>query len=234
MQYPKGTLVAYKLSRIYSHSSAELVEVLIPGEDEEDTEAFRTRYFNSFESTAFGSNRKDYKDKVNALKGVGGVRVYRAWNGGGTVKLVIINSQYEKPSAKLVEDVQQAVDPLDGQGEGVGIAPIDHSVTVFAVGEMLIDIKLNITYQPGWTWADIEANVNAVIDGYFKELAEEWAQARTYEEDNSGVVVRISQIEYRLLGVAGILDIANTQLNGGTSNILVDKEAIPKRGVVSG
>lgn len=212
-------------------TSAELTEVLIPGEDEEETEVFRTRYFNSFESTAFGGNRKDYKDKVSALQGVGGVRVYRAWNGGGTVKLVIINSQYEKPSTALVNDVQQAVDPLDSQGEGIGIAPIDHIATAFAVDETIIDITLNITYQSGWAWADIEANVQKVIDDYFKELAKEWAES---EDDNVGVVIRVSQIETRLLGVAGVLDVENTQLNGSTSNILVDEESIPKRGVVSG
>ncbi|KQL17689.1 baseplate J/gp47 family protein [Cytobacillus solani] len=212
-------------------TSAELTDVLIPGEDEEDTEAFRTRYFNSFDSTAFGGNRKDYKDKVSALQGVGGVRVYRAWNGGGTVKLVIINSQYDKPSQALVDSVQEAVDPLSEQEEGVGIAPIDHIVTVFPVGETSIDVTLNITYQDGWTWPDIESNVFQTIDNYFNELAKEWAES---DDDYTGVVVRISQIETRLLGVDGVLDIANTMLNGAQSNIALDQESIPKRGVVSG
>lgn len=227
-----GTLIP--IEYINGLTSAELTEVLIPGEDEEDTEVFRKRYFNSFNSTAYGGNRADYKDKVGSLDGVGGVRVYRAWNGGGTVKLVIIDSLFDKPTQTLIDTVQNAVDPLDQQGEGVGIAPMDHIVTVFGVNETAIDITLNITYQSGWAWADIEADINNVIDDYFKELAEEWASATTYEDDNFGVVVRISQIETRVLGVAGVLDIANTQLNGGTSNIALDKESIPIGGVVSG
>lgn len=227
-----GTLIP--IEYIDGLTSAELTEVLIPGEDEEDTEAFRVRYFNSFESVAFGGNRADYKSKVGALDGVGGVRVYRAKYGPGTVGLTIINSQFEKPSQILVDSIQEAVDPLNAQGEGVGIAPIDHIVTVSAVNETTIDITLNITYQTGWTWADIEANVFQVIDDYFKELAEEWAKAVSYEEDHQGLVVRISQIETRLLGVNGVLDIANTQLNGGAGNIELDKEAIPVRGVVVG
>lgn len=214
--------------------TAELTEVLIPGEDEEDTETFRTRYFNSFASTAFGGNRADYKEKVLKLDGVGGVRVYRAWNGGGTVKLVIIDSQYDVPTQTLVNKVQEAVDPLDQQGEGVGLAPIDHVVSVFAVGTSTINITLNITYQSGWSWADIEANVHQVIDDYFKELAEQWAKAQSYEEDHQPVVVRISQIETRILNVPGVIDIGNTQLNGGTSNVELDRGSIPKRGVVVG
>lgn len=213
---------------------AELTEVLIPGEDEESTESIRTKYFNSFESVAFGGNRADYKSKVGALNGVGGVRVYRAKYGAGTVGLTIINSQFKKPSQTLIDSIQEAVDPLGVQGEGVGIAPIDHITTVSAVNETTVDITLNITYQSGWTWADIQENVLQVIDDYFNDLAKEWAKAQTYEEDHQGVVVRISQIETRLLGVSGVLDIANTQLNGGTSNIELDKEAIPIRGVVIG
>lgn len=213
---------------------AELTEVLIPGEDEESTESIRTKYFNSFESVAFGGNRADYKSKVGAFNGVGGVRVYRAKYGAGTVGLTIINSQFKKPSQTLIDSIQEAVDPLGVQGEGVGIAPIDHIATVSAVNETIVDITLNITYQSGWTWADIQENLLQVIDDYFNDLAKEWAKAQTYEEDHQGVVVRISQIETRLLGVNGVLDIANTQLNGGTSNIELDKEAIPIRGVVIG
>lgn len=215
-------------------TTAELTEVLVPGEDEEDTEVFRKRYFDSFESTAFGGNRADYKDKVRKLAGVGGVRVYRAWNGGGTVKLVISNSQFEKPSQTLVDDVQEAVDPLHAQGEGLGIAPIDHIVTVFGVNETVIDITSNITLQEGWLWEDVEPNVLPIIDDYFNELAELWSLAQSYEEDHTGLIVRISQLETRILGVDGVIDIADTKLNGTQSNIALDKESIPKRGVVSG
>lgn len=214
--------------------TAELTEVLIPGEDEEDVESFRERYFNSFDSTAFGGNRADYKEKVGALDGVGGVRVYRAKYGPGTVGLTIIDSQFKKPSQALIDEVQEKVDPLDAQGEGLGIAPIDHIVTVSPVNEFPIDIELHLTYQSGWTWADVEPNVLQSIDDYFKSLAKEWAQAQTYTEDHTGVTVRISQIEIRLLNIPGILDIADTKLNGGTSNIVLDKEAIPIRGVVNG
>lgn len=37
--------------------------LLIPGEDEEDTEVFRQRYFDSLNAQAFGGNRIDYIEK---------------------------------------------------------------------------------------------------------------------------------------------------------------------------
>ena len=54
--------------------------MVIPGEDEEDTEVFRQRYMDSLNAQAFGGNRADYLEKVNAIPGVGGVKVYRVWN----------------------------------------------------------------------------------------------------------------------------------------------------------
>ena len=211
--------------------TAFLTDVLIPGDDEEDTEAFRSRYFDSFNSQAFGGNRADYKEKVGSLPGVGGVRVYRAWNGGGTVKLVIINSLYERPTQTLVDDVQEAVDPLDQTGEGVGTAPIDHEVTVFGVNESVVHVATDITYQTGWDWAAIETTARVVVTDYFRELAAEWARS---EDDNAGLVVRISQIETRLLGVAGVLDIKDTKLNNAQANLMLARENIPKLGDMSG
>lgn len=61
--------------------TAELVEVLIPGEDEENVETFRARYFASFTDTAFGGNKSDYTKTVNAVDGVGGCKIIRMWNG---------------------------------------------------------------------------------------------------------------------------------------------------------
>lgn len=62
--------------------TAELTEVLIPGEDEEYTEDLRQRYFDSFDENAFGGNRADYLEKVNSIPGVGRTKVTRVWNAG--------------------------------------------------------------------------------------------------------------------------------------------------------
>jgi len=214
--------------------TAQLTDLLIPGENEEDTETFRSRYFNSFESVSFGGNRADYKERVGNIPGVGGARIYRAKYGGGTVGVTIIDSTYSKPSTALIELVQQLVDPLDAQGDGVGLAPIDHIVTISAVNETVVNIATTLTLQSGWSFADVESAIQEVIDGYFKEIAELWAKAVTKQEDNTGLIVRISQIETRILGIDGVIDIANTKLNDTASNLELDKEAIPKRGTVSG
>lgn len=207
-------------------TSAELTEVLIPGEDEEDTEVFRQRYFDSLESQAYGGNIADYRTKTNQLQGVGGVKVYPTWAGGGTVKLVIIDSDYEAPSPALIDSVQTQIDPVTNQGEGVGIAPIGHVVTVAGVTDQILNIATNLTYQAGWSWADVEASVQDKVDQYFLELKQGWESAEN-------VIVRISQIEIRLLDLEGIVDIADTTLNGVAQNFVVDPDKIPARGVIT-
>ena len=208
--------------------TAYLTDVLIPGEDEEDVEHLRERYFKSFNSQAFGGNIADYKQKINDINGVGGVKVYRAWNGGGTVKAVIIDSEYTKPSDVLVASVQQQIDPIENQGQGLGIAPIGHVVTIVGCGEVSVNIQTNITFQDDWTWKGVEPYVQTAIDNYFKDLSKEWEEA-----DKNDLIVRISQIETRILDVEGVLDVSNTLLNGNAANLSIDKDSIPIRGTVT-
>lgn len=73
-----------------------ITALLIPGENEEDTEVFRQRYLNSLKSRAFGGNKADYIEKVNAIPGVGGVRVYRAWNSDIAPSTLIPPEQVEQ------------------------------------------------------------------------------------------------------------------------------------------
>lgn len=213
--------------------TCRLTELLIPGENDEDTEVFRQRYFDSFDSQAFGGNIADYTEKINNLPGVGGVKVYPVWNGGGTVKCVILNSEYSIPSAELIAQVQETIDPVPMAGQGAGLAPIGHTVTIAGVMDTAIDITSTITYQDGWDFAAIEPTVNTVIDNYLKELNQTWQSTKT-ASTNTGLIVRISQIETRLLDVAGVLDIGGTTINALASNLTLGVDEIAIRGVFSG
>lgn len=207
--------------------NAKLTEILINGEDEEDEESLRRRYYDSLDGEAFGGNIHDYKEKVNKLQDVGGVKVEPVWDGGGTVKLVIIDSNYNVPSSEVVRQVQEAIDPIGNQGKGVGLAPIGHTVTVVGVTSTNIDITTSITYQEGWSFQELKPIIEQTLDEYFIELNKNW-------QNSENIIVRISQIETRLLNLDGVLDIENTTINNVASNFTVDKDSIVKRGVVVG
>lgn len=220
-----GTLIP--IDYIEGLETAELTNLLIPAEDDETVEALRARYFESMTSQAFGGNIADYKEKVNAISGVGGVKVTPVWNGGGTVKLTIIDSNFEVPSGDLVELVQNEADPVGHSGDGVGFAPIGHVVTVVGVKGKTVNIVTNITYQTGWNWESTKSYILNAIDGYFRELGKVW-------DANENLIIRVSQLESKILGCEGVLDISGTTLNGSASNLSLAVDEIPVRGTVNG
>lgn len=204
--------------------SVVFTELLIPGENEEDTESLRRRYFSSFDAKAYGGNKADYIEKVTALSGVGAAKVTPAWNGGGTVKVTILNSRYSAPSAQLIDRVQEVIDPLrDGSGDG--LAPIGHVVTVDAPAEVPVNISLSIVTQGGASADSLLEPVKATLDNYLLTLRGEWGSS-------DGLTVRISKIENALLSVEGILDVSDTAINGGTGNFELGGCEIPVLGSV--
>lgn len=202
----------------------ELVELLIPAEDEEDTEALRERYFNSFDSTPFGGNKQDYKDKTKALDGVGGVVVVPIWEGGGTVKLIITNSDYNIASSTLVQAVQEAIDPSP-QGTGIGIAPIGHKVKVVSAKEKTIDISFTLSFNEGYSWDTVKTEVENALEDYLLEMRKVW--------EDGGLVVRTTQIETRLLNITGVLDVSGTEINEIADNLELSEEELPVLGGVT-
>lgn len=249
--------------------TAELTEILIPGEDEEETEDLRKRYFGSFDESSFGGNRSDYLKKTNEIPGVGRTKVTRVWNAsispaamfpgenveawynsirgtlseeirnwldsvfhaakekklttGGTVLLTIINSEFEIASDALVQTVQTVIDPEVNAGEGFGLAPIGHVVKVESAKARQITIKSTLTFKQGYGWGNLQSSLEEAVAAYLLELRKEWA-------DSSYLVVRISQIDTRLLRVSGVVDVQDTSINGEKDNLTLGEYEIPVLG----
>lgn len=201
--------------------TAQITNLLVAGEDADTAETLRAKYYNSVNNNSFGGNIADYKNKVNEISGVGGVKVYPVWKGGGTVKIVVISSDYSVPSSELISKVQTDIDPETNHGEGLGLAPIGHNVTVEGVKEFEIDVKSNITFLDNWDFEKAKSLIENSIRSYFNELSKSW-------EDNNMIVIRISQIEARILDIECIVDIADTTLNGQSKNLEILSDYIPK------
>lgn len=265
-----GTMIP--IEYIEGLETAELTGVLIPGEDEEDTEDLRKRYFDSFNEKAFGGNVQDYLEKTNAIPGVGSTKVTRVWNGdirpadmiptakvktwyesiigtlnqevapwlsniymaaaekklttGGTVLLTILNSDYGVASDTLIQTVQNTIDPAENAGEGYGLAPIGHVVSVKSAKEVTVTLKTKITFDTGYSWSNLQNSIDTAVQDYLLELRKGWA-------DTAYLVVRISQIETRLLSIKGVVDIENTKINGSTDSLTLGRYEIPVFGGAS-
>ncbi len=216
-------------------SYAELADVLIPGEEEEPDAELYKRFEEYINEPAYGGNIADYKRKVRAMEGVGDCRVYPVWHGGGTVKIVVIASDYNKPSSALVSDIQEALDPEPYHQEGRGLAPIGHWVTVEGVGITAVSFTAKLQLTAGVTLGQVEDEIKAVFADYLYGLAKQWGSddPLTGWTVFSRLNVRVNQLEAKILDVAGVVDIFSTTLNGAAGNLVLDADCIPVPGEVS-
>jgi Uncharacterized homolog of phage Mu protein gp47 len=207
---------------------AELTDVIVPGEDEESDESLRIRYFETINSQPFGGNIDEYKAEIRKIPGVGGVKVFPVWQGGGTVKCTIIASDFGPPTSELVDEVQTFIDPVQNSGQGLGLAPIGHRVTIRGVTAVNVDIATNLTLS-GVTTGQVEAEIAQVIGDYLMTLRKAWSSMQPGE----GIIVRISQVEARILGVNGVVDVSGTKLNDIEANLQLAPEEVPRAGVIT-
>ena len=203
----------------------QITELLIPGEDEEDTEDLRKRYFDSFNSKAYGGNIDDYLKKTNSIAGVGSTKVTPIWNGGGTVKLTILNSEYDKASSELIKSVQTIIDPQQ-DALGKGVAPIGHIVTVDTASEVKVNISTKLAFEDGHSFSNLKNAIKEKISEYLLEIRKQWAT-------QTASVVRLAQLESRIMSVKGVLDISGTKINEKPENLILDKYEIPIMGALS-
>lgn len=203
-------------------ASAELEDVLIPGEEEETDDLLKERYFEYVREPAFGGNIADYKRKVKTLDGVGSVKVFPVWDGEGTVKLVLLDSEYNIPTSTLIAYVKEAVAPENNEN-GLGIAPIGHTVTVIGAGTTTIDVGITVTLANGYSQEIVTLAIKETIEEYIRTIRESW-------EKNETLVVRLAHIDSRVLNVDGVLDVSLTTINGTANNVLVSSENVPVLG----
>lgn len=205
-------------------AEAALDELRTDGEDAEGDEELRKRYFASFDADAFGGNIADYKSKVNALQNVGGVKVYPAWNGGGTVKVVIIDQGWRAPTATELAALQKSIDPEE-KGEGYGIAPIGHRVTVAGVTERECTVQLGLSLAEGAVQETVLAEIREKIEAYLEELRKNWAESNY-------LTVRTSYLEARALEADGVVDVQECRINGNSGNLLLGENEVPILGEI--
>lgn len=207
---------------INDYKGGEIVEILSLGTDDEDEEVFRARVIDSFKYTAFSGNKADYRLFVDAIDGVGGCKPKRREAGSAWVNITVIDKDYVVPSAELINTVQTAVDPEQSHGEGDGMAPICHNVLIVPVEAVDVSVTTNITFDTGYSVDTSKSLIEAAINEYIISLRKNW---ESYELDDT--IVRISQIENRILAVEGVLDVTDTTLNNIDENLVLSYEKTP-------
>lgn len=218
--------------------TAEIYSLLIPAEDEQDTEDFRQEYFANANIAAFAGNVQSYIEAVNEVDGVGAAKVQGVNEG---VRIVFVNSTYGIPSEELIEKVQNVIDPStdvnnwgkeyglpemeDYSGMGYGLAPIDHTVLCEAPEPVIIDVTTSLTLKKGYSYENVKTEVEKTIENYLMKIRSDW-------RNTANPVVRRSHIEAALIGVEGVEDVTDTLVNNKLK-VTLNFDQIPLLGTVS-
>lgn len=205
---------------------AVLTKLLVEGTDEEDEESYRIRLLDSFEIKPYAGNRKYYEQEIGAIDGVGGVKAYRRI--GSTIDIVIISDEYGVPSQELVSSVQEKVDPVSTPGDGNGIAPIGHVITIEAVESQTINVSATVTCDEGYTTEGLTTQINDAVESYFLGLRKKWTTT-------DSIIVRRAAAENAIYNIEGVVDVSNVALENAdqSGNITLQKDVVPIKGVIT-
>ena len=216
-------------------ATATLTDILVPGEDEQDLEDLRAEYFEVVRQKPFGGNIPEYREFIESLDGVGTCQIYPVWNGGGTVKIVFIDSTYNVPSSTLIESVQKAVDPHwndEYAGKGLGKAPIGHVVTVAGAQKYTTNIEANVVCATGFTIQQIKQAIIDNIESYFYGLRQNWSNSTDLNE-YSVTIIR-QRIISAILNTPGVENVTSCTLNNLSTDIVLTENSTLQQLPVTG
>lgn len=200
-------------------SWAEITEITAPARDVESDDHLRARLLSSQSWIAYGGNVADYLDMTSKIDEVGAAQIYPTWNGGGTVKVVILNNNLMPASASLVQKVKNTLDPEDKQAEGYGLAPIDHAVTVTAPEELIVNVDISVKLDDTKVTRYVKDSITKAVEGYFQSLRKDWADinqklGRGYQE-----TIYRSKILSQVMLTEGVVNAKLPSLNGRDADI---------------
>lgn len=184
---------------------AKIVGTYVPAEDTETDDALRDRIVEYLNEKPYGGNIADYREKVNSISGVRQTKVFPAWKGNGSVLISIVDTNFSPVSQEFIRQVKEYLDPEEYTGQGVGIAPIGHYVTVTTPSRREVGIKLSLEL-PGTESANtvIEA-VTSKIEEYFDSVRREFNQDVNLTIYRSYIIGKVLELNPRVLNVKDVL-----------------------------
>lgn len=184
---------------------------LTGGYDQESDESLKERYYIKVRTPATSGNKYHYLSWARDVSGVGSAKVYPLWNGNGTVKVVIADSNKRGASQELVDNTFNYIESQ---------RPIGANVTVISAIEKATNITANVTLAVGQDINTIKTQFTSTLTTYLKSVAFN----TTY--------ISIAQVGNLLLDT-GIVDYIDLKINGLGEPLRLTEEEIAVIGSVT-
>ena len=204
-----GNVSAGKINRfpvmLRNLISVENITDFEGGYDEETDAELLERYLEKVSRPNVSGNKYHYIEWAKEITGVGDVRVIPLWNGAGTVKVVITDSDNQPANDELIAAVAAHIEEN---------RPIGASVTVVSATALTMNVAVKLTASG----SDLQDKIKTAISEYLSGMATE----KSY--------ISYAKVGSLILSVDGVDDYSNLKINGGTSNITIADGAVPVLG----
>ena len=193
-------------------SSVINTEPTSSGFDKESDDELRERYFEKVSLPATSGSKYHYVMWAKEVEGVGDAKCIPLWDGNGTVKVIIINSDKQAADETLINKVSTHIE---------NERPIGAAVTVESAQPLPVNVTVSLILTSGSTVNSALEKISANITKYLQKNA----FAAEY--------ISYAQIGGCILSCDEVLDYSDLLVNGGNDNIEVSDTEVPVLGVVT-
>ena len=166
----------------------------------------RQRYYERIRIPATSGNKYHYLNWAKEVVGVGDARVIPLWNGNGTVKVIIVDSNKTPATEELIIGVHNHIE----EERSIGA-----TVTVISAIAKNISITSKVSLVEGYRIQLVQDEFKKVLEKYRKNIA---------FKDSYISHAAIGNILYN---IDGIFDYNDLKLNEEMKNIALGDEEIP-------
>lgn len=177
------------------------------GYDQETDDDLRERYLEKLLHPPKAGNPAHYKLWATEVDGIWNAKVFRTWQGGGTVKVVVIGLNRKAVGPDLIERVKKHI---------LEEAPIRYeSLTVESATtkKVKVDVKIKLTQNANLI--EVKEEIKNRIEKYFYSIS--------FKENT----VSYAKVGAEILKVPGVADYDDLKLNGSLGNVELKETEVP-------
>ena len=186
-------------------------EAITGGTEAEDDDSYYERIHAEYEGAkSYVGNDNDYIRWAKEVEGIGDCIVDPAFDGPGTVKLILVDANGRPANEQLVKAVYDHI-----------VSPEDRSKRLLPAGDAALTVVAAKTKPLEYVCTGIK-----LVAGTIEDAKEAFTEAvlSLYLEAKAQGVLRYNDVRPLLSKIAGIEDFLTFTINGGEENIVLARD----------
>ncbi len=192
-------------------TSVDNAAVMSGGTDDETDTELRARLLAAIAAKEGAGTADDYETWALEVTGVGAADTEPLWSGAGTVRVMILDTDFQPASAGLQTTVGDYIETL---------RPIGADVTVSTPTLDTHAISATLTMEAGFTVAGVQTAVEDSIQAYYDTLG-------------TGGDVIYNEVIAAIVTTQGVADVASVLVDGAAINVVISATQKADMGAVT-